>query len=373
MFGHVEFLGFARDQLLVTLPYPDTSKFQGRTIIVTGSNVGLGFEAARHFARLGAAKVILAVRSIEKGNEAKRSIEESLSEGKGPTTSGTEDPHPKTIVEVWELDLASYSSVQKFAERASAQLDRLDVLLENAAIATEKYTIAEDNESTITVNVISTFLLALLLLPKLRETARRYPDPDPERRPHLVIVSSEVHYFTPFVEKEAPPGKILETLNDQTTANMSRERYCISKLLEVFFTRELAARAARSTSILSTDTSPNKSSTSTSASASNQDVIINFLNPGLCHSSLARSAGWRLMLFKAVFARSTEHGSRALVHAAGAGPESHGQYLTNCRIGEVAPLVRMDQDRDGGVLQTRVWDEIMERLERIVEGIGRKV
>ena len=46
--------------------------FTGQTVIVTGSNVGLGKGAARHFARLDAEKVILAVR-----NEAKQDIERS--------------------------------------------------------------------------------------------------------------------------------------------------------------------------------------------------------------------------------------------------------------------------------------------------------
>ncbi len=47
------------------------------------------------------------------------------------------------------------------------------------------------NESTITVNVVSTFLLALLILPKLQETAKLQGT-----TPNLTIVSSEVHFFT---------------------------------------------------------------------------------------------------------------------------------------------------------------------------------
>lgn len=58
------------------LPYPNKD-FSGQTIIVTGSNVGLGLEAARHFTRLNAEKIILAVRNLEKGDVAKKSIEES--------------------------------------------------------------------------------------------------------------------------------------------------------------------------------------------------------------------------------------------------------------------------------------------------------
>ena len=70
---------FFYNQLLFTV--------SSQTIIVTGSNVGLGLEAARHFTRLNADKVILAVRSFNKGSDAKKLIEESTKRTK--------------VVEVW--------------------------------------------------------------------------------------------------------------------------------------------------------------------------------------------------------------------------------------------------------------------------------
>ena len=143
---------------------------------MTGANVGLGFEAARHFARLRADKVVIACRTTSKGEDAKKSIEESTGR--------------KGVVDVWPLDLNSYESVQAFAKRASA-LPRLDIVVENAGIATREFKAAEGNEMTITTNVISTFLLSLLILPKLRETATTL-----NITPVLTIVSSEVHFFT---------------------------------------------------------------------------------------------------------------------------------------------------------------------------------
>src|SRR5271154_1508588 len=107
-------------QFLFTPPYP-THDFSGQTVIVTGSNVGLGFEAARHFARLNCAKLILAVRNTSKGEAAKESIL--------TTTKRTDD-----CIEVWPLDLLSHESVKAFAKRAQS-LERIDVLLENAGIA----------------------------------------------------------------------------------------------------------------------------------------------------------------------------------------------------------------------------------------------
>lgn len=88
------FYNHFHSQLFVQPKYP-TQSFAGQTIIITGSNVGLGKEAARHIARLGASKLILAVRNVEAGEEAKRDIENTTKCG-------------KSVIEVWKLDLASY-------------------------------------------------------------------------------------------------------------------------------------------------------------------------------------------------------------------------------------------------------------------------
>ena len=191
------FAQFLWSQLFVTPPYPETN-LSGQTIIVTGSNVGLGFEAARHITRMGADKVILAVRNVEKGEKAKRSIEES---------TGTQG-----VVEVWTLDLSSYESTKAFVKQVDS-LKRLDAIIENAGISTTDYSLAEDNESTITVNVVSTFLLALMILPKLHKTATQY-----NITPRLIIVSSEVHFWSQLPEKSSP--SIFDKLNDKETADM---------------------------------------------------------------------------------------------------------------------------------------------------------
>ena len=61
-------------------------------------------------------------------------------------------------------------------------------------------------------------------------------------------------------------------------------------------------------------------------------MIINFVNPGLCQSELAREASWIVHALRAIFARTAEAGSRTLVFAAQAGQETHGQYVSNCRV-----------------------------------------
>ena len=202
-------------QVFFKPPVP-TADFSGKTIIVTGANVGLGKEAAKHFVRLGAHRVVLAVRSVEKGEAAKAEVE---GETKRPG-----------VVDVYELDYSSYASVKAFAARA-AELDRVDVAVLNAGVATEQFEVSEDNENTITVNVISTALLALLLLPILRSSASKY-----NIEPVISVVGSGIHGWTSFPERKTPNS--LATLNDEKTADM-KDRYALPCSLQHFYTPSL--------------------------------------------------------------------------------------------------------------------------------------
>jgi len=318
------FAHFFYRQYFTRPPLPQAS-FEGQTVIVTGANIGLGLEAARHLVKLRAAKVILACRSLEKGAAAKADIEAS---------TGT-----RGVVEVWLLDLARYDSVKEFAARAAA-LPRLDVLLENAGIATSAFRLAEDNEATVTTNVVSTLLLGLLLLPKLKATAAAHG-----AKAHLVVVSSEVHFLTTLPERRDGPS-IFEALNDPRTKRM-RSRYWASKLLEVFAVRQLVAEHC--------------------PDAEKYPVVINFVNPCFNHSSLMREAGFWQYVFKFICgAWSPDVGARSLVAAACIGPEGHGQYVTSCKVEPPAPFVLTDE---GKKTQERVWKELSAKLEKIQPGI----
>lgn len=78
-------------------PPKDTRvSFNGRNIIVTGANVGLGFEAAAKFVDLGADKVILAVRTLPMGEEAQRLIE-SRTGRRGEPASNLYSAHHKIV------------------------------------------------------------------------------------------------------------------------------------------------------------------------------------------------------------------------------------------------------------------------------------
>ncbi|MCJ1467930.1 hypothetical protein MMC07_006555 [Pseudocyphellaria aurata] len=280
-------------QLFITPPVP-TKSFSRQTAIVTGSNTGLGFEAAQHLVRLGAEKVILGVRTVSKGEAARIRIEENTKR--------------VNVVEVWPLELESYESVKQFAKRAES-LRRLDVVIENAGVTLERFRIAEQDEATVTINVTSTFLLALLLLPKLQETSSKF-----NTKPRITVVTSDLHFVPRFEERNA--DSIFDELNHQATANMS-ERYAVTKLLEVFGVRELAE-------LISASSKPR--------------VIVTCVTPGGCHSDFDRESGTiktvLMGVVKFMFARTTEVGSRTLVAGAAAGEDSHGKFMAH---GENAP------------------------------------
>jgi len=320
-------MAFLYSQFFRRPPYP-TRSCAGKTVIVTGSNIGLGKEAARHFVRMGASTVILAVRSLDRGHAAKHDIE--------ATTNCAEN-----VIQVWRIDMASYASVQKFAARVDAELDRVDIFIANAGVATSTYSTAEDNETSITINVVSTFLLAALVMPKLKVSAAKF-----ETRPTFTITTSEVHGHTKFQQQWAPDGEIFATVNDKEAAEKNfMDQYPISKLLEVFGVRAIAQ--AHPASVF--------------------PVTINCVNPGLCHSELARETPtFGFWLIKLLLARSTEVGSRTLIHAGIQGGESHGQYLSDCEIAEPAPLVTSQKGKEA---QDRVWAELLKKLEAIKPGV----
>ena len=215
--------GFIHRQFIYEPPVP-TASFEGRTVIITGSSSGIGLEASRWVARLGASRVILACRNMAKAEAAAKNIQSTT-----PYATGT--------IQVWHLDLSSYSSVLSFCNRVKSEIPRLDVLIANAGVGTTKFRETEDNEETITTNVVSLFLLAFSLFPKLRATAKEH-----NTQTHFTVTASELYEVAKFKEeKAAPPGKLFETLSDKSKANM-RDRYNVSKLMEIMVAKEMAAR-----------------------------------------------------------------------------------------------------------------------------------
>jgi NAD(P)-dependent dehydrogenase (short-subunit alcohol dehydrogenase family) len=106
---------------------PLRADLAGQTCLVTGASAGIGLATARELARLGG-RVVLAVRDPEKGERARRSIVD---------VTGRE-------VELAVVDVASRESVRAFARELAARHPKLDVLVNNAGIWSERRTVGPD-------------------------------------------------------------------------------------------------------------------------------------------------------------------------------------------------------------------------------------
>jgi NAD(P)-dependent dehydrogenase (short-subunit alcohol dehydrogenase family) len=193
----MSFYHFVRAQYK-TLPLAlGSTDCQGGTYIVTGANSGIGYECVKHLARLGSSRVILGVRSRDKGEAAKTTIEAEV----GCDTD---------VLEVWEVDLGSYESVAAFAKRAGEELHQIDGIVENAGTAEGSWVEKEGNETNMTVNVFSTLLMALLMLPHLHKSARQFGIV-----PQLVIVGSGLAFQAKPIWEKLRIGNIFGDLRDR--------------------------------------------------------------------------------------------------------------------------------------------------------------
>lgn len=128
---------------------------QGRVVIVTGGNSGIGYEAGLVLAGKNA-QVILAVRSVDKGGESARAIRQQ---------------YPQAHVTAMALDLSDLKSVRSFAQILTTRYDRLDILINNAGVmALPKRKTADGFEMQFGTNHLGHFALTGLLLPVLMKT-----------------------------------------------------------------------------------------------------------------------------------------------------------------------------------------------------------
>ncbi len=186
---------------------PDQS---GRTAVVTGANTGLGLETARELARRGAT-VVLAVRNMDKGEAAIDDLRASV---------------PGAQLTLQELDLGSLDSVRDAAGKLSADLDRIDLLINNAGVMYAPYsTTADGFELQIGTNHLGHFAFTGLVLPLLLDT-------DGSR---IVTVSSVGHRILSSID--------LDDLHSEHGYNRVAA-YGRSKLANLLFTYELQRRLA---------------------------------------------------------------------------------------------------------------------------------
>ena len=184
----------------------------GKTVVITGANSGIGFEAARVLAARGA-RLVLAVRRPAAGEEAANLIQTEV------------EPVDITIE---ECDLADLASVERCAGRIADNVGPVNVLINNAGIMAVPYgTTAEGHERQLGTNHLGHFALTGHLLPRLLESEDA----------RVVTVSSDAHRF----------GKI-----DPENLDGDRYRrwgaYGRSKLANLLFAYELD-RKARATGV----------------------------------------------------------------------------------------------------------------------------
>lgn len=203
---------------------PDLS---GKVAIVTGPTInGIGHESAIALARKGA-HVILAGRSRPKGEAALSALVAQV---------------PEAAAEFMELDLGSLSSVRAFAKEFSARSLGLHILLNNAGVMNNPYTLTTDGlESQFGTNHLGHHLLTTLLLPHLEASA-------PSR---VVTVSSAAAFMPEWMAMlpetlfDSKPARDFEHFGADYEAGYSPiKSYARSKLANVLFAKALNRRLA---------------------------------------------------------------------------------------------------------------------------------
>lgn len=276
----------------------------GRTIVVTGANTGIGEWTARALASAGA-RVIFACRQPATGEAA---------------VARARDAHPGCKAEFAEIDLASFSSITRFAQRLEAE--RIDALICNAGLWLMTYAETEEGfERTVGVSHIGHFLLARSLMPRLLGSGA----------PRVVMVSSESHRM---------PAKL-----DFDRLPMKRENfrgmaaYGQAKLCNVLMAKELQSLYA------------------------GRGLSACALHPGtLVTTNIGRNSRVAGALMKLVspFTKSQVQGAATSVYATVHEPASDiaGQYLQNCRV------VPCSAEANDPVVARRLWTASEEWIAR---------
>ncbi|KAJ8383381.1 hypothetical protein AAFF_G00220810 [Aldrovandia affinis] len=273
----------------------------GKTVLITGANTGIGKETARDMALRGA-RVVMACRDLRRAEMAAVEIRHA---------TGNQN------VVVRHLDLASLYSVRQFVRAYTASEGRLDILINNAGVMMCPKGQTEDGyETQLAVNHLGHFLLTNLLLEKLKSCT-------PSR---VVNVSSMVHRG----------GKIhFDDLSFEKTPYNSLVSYRQSKLANILFSRELARRM-------------------------NGTGVTSFaLHPGVIRTELGRHVEAWYPLLRALLSgpalllmKTPREGAQTSIHCAVAKGLEHwsGCYFSDCAVREPAPEGRDD------LVALRLWE-----------------
>ncbi|KAF4954330.1 hypothetical protein FGADI_5353 [Fusarium gaditjirri] len=313
---------------------PKDLDLSGQTAIITGANNGIGFACAKLLLLHNLSHLIVAVRSEEKGNAA-------VEELRRTSVSSSSQ------IDVWRLDMGSYSSIEDFAKRCET-LPRIDFVILNAGMGDVTFHLNKTtgHEETMQVNFLSTMYLSVILLPVLRSRA---PTPKPGR---LTIVSSgtALHCELP----EAKADHIISALDLEANFD-GMGHYAKSKFLSLLFIDRLSQHVDPS------------------------DVVINLVDPGMTGGTgLLDKSHWLMKILFSMVARvigrTQEQAASTYVDAAIVkGGESHGSYLMDWKI---YPFGSYYYTEEGKRVQDRIWREVMDEfafghMEEIIRALKK--
>ncbi|XP_036407727.1 retinol dehydrogenase 13-like isoform X1 [Megalops cyprinoides] len=274
---------------------PSKDKIQGKTVVITGANTGLGKETARELAKRGG-RIIMGCRNMEKCETAAREI-------RGETLN--------KHVYARHIDLASIKSIREFANRVNQEEERVDILINNAGVMRCPAWKTEDGfDMQFGVNHLGHFLLTNRLLEKLKSSA-------PSR---VINLSSLAHIV----------GEMdFNDLNWERKKYDTKKAYCQSKLANVLFTRELAKRLQGT------------------------GVTVNALHPGVAATELGRHTGMHRSQFSStvlgpffyLLVKTPQQGAQPTVFLAVAKEleEVTGRYFDVLQEKEPAPQALDDE------------------------------
>ena len=203
----------------------------GKVMVVTGANAGIGKETARQLYWSGAT-VILASRSLERAAAARDDIMSTPPDGMDNTVETSDESTPLQKkqagnVEVQALDLSSLASVRQAAKELLKKHKTIDVLINNAGIMMDQQSFTEDKyDLTMQANYLGHYLWTRLLLPAVHKS----------QDPRIINVTSSTYTLASKIDLEdlfCQKGVRKYTLFGQ---------YAQSKLAQILFTNELNVR-----------------------------------------------------------------------------------------------------------------------------------
>jgi retinol dehydrogenase-12 len=277
------------------------TRLDGRVVVVTGGNSGIGKETAVELAGMGA-QVSVAARNPTKAAAAVKEIKERV---------------PGAQVEHLLIDLASFASVRAFADTFNERFDRLDVLVNNAGGVLHKRMVTEDgHEAQFQVNHLSHYLLTRLLMDPLRAA--------PAAR--VVNVSSMAQGYV-------RNGLDFDDLDWEHRKYRGFMVYCATKLANVLFTRELSHRV------------------------DDTRITTNAVHPGFVGSNFGREGDMGFWIGLAMvagrpFSISSAKGAQTSVYLASS-PDVEGvtgQYFAKCHVAKPSDAALDD------AAAARLWD-----------------